>query len=290
MERRILVATLSGIVIICGPALRAQQPVNNTKSTVADALTDSAQIPPLPPGRTTIFGGQIRSVDPVRDQLTLDVYGQRPMRILFDERTQVYRDGKRVPLRDLTAVKHASVETTLDGSSIFAVSVHALSESTEGTYEGRILSYNAATDELIMSSGPLGDQFKVTVGRNTAVVRRGQSTFVSASGGAADLESGSLVSIQFAPGTNRGAVADRIEILAVPGAAFSFSGNISWIDLHTGLLVLTDPLDQKEHEIFFNPSSAPEVQDAHIGEGIHVVATYDGTRYVASAISLLSHR
>ena len=29
----------------------------------------------------------------MRDQFSLRIYGQRPMKILFDERTQVYRDG-----------------------------------------------------------------------------------------------------------------------------------------------------------------------------------------------------
>ena len=49
-------------------------------------------LPPAPRGKTTIIGGQIRSFDPVRDQFSLQIYGQRPMKIWFDERTQVYRD------------------------------------------------------------------------------------------------------------------------------------------------------------------------------------------------------
>ena len=67
-------------------------------------------------GESTVMGGEIRSVDPVQDQFQLKVFGQRPMKILFDARTQVYRDGKKIPLRDLGSEEHASVQTVLDGA------------------------------------------------------------------------------------------------------------------------------------------------------------------------------
>ena len=94
----------------------------------------------MPKGRSTILGGSIRSVDAVRDQMVLNVYGQKPMKILFDERTELYRDGKKVPLHTLGTAQHASVQTTLDGAKIFAVSVHILSEQPQGDYQGRVVS------------------------------------------------------------------------------------------------------------------------------------------------------
>lgn len=283
MERWLAAAMVSGIAMVCVPGSRAQKIVDTPKG-VTSAPDGLLTLPPLPSGKTTIFGGQIRSIDPVRDQLTLDVFGQHPMRVLFDERTQVYRDGKRIPLQDLAAVKHASVETTLDGTNIFAVSIHTLSEMPEGAYEGRVLSYSPSTGELIVSNGLSPDQFRVLVEGNTSIVREGQSSFASAAGGASDLQNGSLVSVEFAAGKNHGAVANKVEILAVPGSAFAFSGSVTWIDLHAGLLVLTDPRDQKEHQIFFNPTGFPGAQNLHLGEGLHVVASYDGARYLASKI------
>lgn len=285
MERWLAAAMVSGIAMACMPASRAQKLVDAPKE-VAHAPGESLTLPPLPAGKTTVFGGEIRNIDPIRDQLTLDTFGQRPMRVLFDERTQVYRDGKRVPLRDLAAVKHASVETTLDGTNIFAVSIHTLSAIPEGAYEGRVLSYNPATGELVVSNGLSPDQFKVLVEENTSIVREGQSSFASAVGGASDLRNGSLVSVEFAAGRNRGAVANKVEILAVPGSAFAFIGNVSWMDLHAGLLVLTDPRDQKEHQIFFNLAGLPETRDLRVGQEVRVVASYDGARYLASKISV----
>src|ERR1700676_2447635 len=84
-------------------------------------------VPPLPRGKSTILGGQIRDVDQVRDQFVLHVYGEKPMKILYDGRTQLFRDGNKISLLDLKPVEHASVQTTLDGSKIFALSVHILS-------------------------------------------------------------------------------------------------------------------------------------------------------------------
>src|SRR5579871_1678447 len=80
-------------------------------ASARDGLT---AIPPLPRGKSTILGGSIRDVDPVLDRFTLGIVGEKPMRILFDERTQLFIDGKKVPLRDLRPSSHASVQTTLD--------------------------------------------------------------------------------------------------------------------------------------------------------------------------------
>jgi hypothetical protein len=99
-------------MMLCAMAV-VQVPVAHAKSgqvagPQAELKSDSApsdfpSLPPAPQGKSTILGGAIKSVDPVRDQLTLKIYGQRPTKILFDERTQVYRDGKPVSLHDLGA-------------------------------------------------------------------------------------------------------------------------------------------------------------------------------------------
>src|SRR5690348_7141583 len=82
----------------------------------AAAKSSVSALPPPPKGPATVMGGIIRDFDPVRDQFKLDVFGGgHPVKVLFDARTQVFRDGKKVPLRTLAANDHASVETVLDG-------------------------------------------------------------------------------------------------------------------------------------------------------------------------------
>ena len=245
-------------------------------------------LPPMPPGKSTVIGGAIRKVDPVRDQVTLKVYGGRSMKILFDERTQVYRDGLRIPLRDLRPDNHASVETVLDGTNIFALSIHILSRSPEGECQGQVLSYNPGTGELTVSAALSRDPIQLRVPAGTPFVRLGQAASSSATSGPSDLVKGALISVKFVAdneGRGRG-VASQIAILATPGSAFVFSGNVSFIDLHSNLLVLVDPRDDKSYTISFDPAVFPVSPNLHEGAHVTVTANFDGVRYVASAITV----
>jgi hypothetical protein len=263
---------------------RRAVPISAVESETSSSVRPG--IPPVPRGKSTIFGGEIRNVDPVRDQLTLKVFGERPMKILFDERTQVFRDGARISLRDLSPSDHASIQTTLDGTDVFAVSIHILSQSPEGEYQGQVLNYNPATGELVIGSGQLrGESFRLRVERNTSFIREGESAFRSAQAGPADLVKGALVSVSFESGVKDDVPARQITIFAVPGSAFVFSGNISSLDLHSGLLILVDPRDEKSYQVFFNAANLPGSQNLHLGDHVRVVADYDGSHYVANKIA-----
>ena len=60
---------------------------------------------------------------------------------------------------------------------------------------------------------------------------------------------GSLISVTFNSGDKGKAVASKVDVLATPGSAFVFAGNLSSLDMHKGLLDLTDPLDDKGYEV-----------------------------------------
>jgi hypothetical protein len=253
-----------------------------------DPSSDSPPLPPLPAapsGKSTIMGGEIRRVDPVRDVLTLKVFGQRPIKILFDERTQVYRDGKKIPLHDLHPADHASVQTLLDGTDVFAVSIHILSQSPEGDYQGRVLSYSATTTEMTVSSALSHQPLKLLVPAGTPVVREGQPAFTAGQQGMSDLVPGDLVTVKFEANKAGQGVASRIAILAMPGSEFVFIGNVSVLDTHAGVLVLVDPRDDKTYEVHFDSGSFPISKNLHLGDHITVTAKFDGTRYMASAIA-----
>jgi hypothetical protein len=230
------------------------------------------------------MGGEIRRVDAVRDVLTLKVFGERPIKILFDERTQVYRDGKKIPLHDLHPVDHASVQTVLDGTNIFALSIHILSQSPEGDYQGRVLSYNPGTTELAISSVLSLQPLKLLVPASTPVVREGQPAFVAGQQGLSDLVAGDLISVKFEPNKEGQGVASHISVLATPGSEFVFIGNIATLDTHTGVLVLLDPRDSKTYEVHFSSASLPTTKNLRLGDHITVTASFDGGRYVAKTI------
>ncbi len=233
-----------------------------------------------------MIGGAIRNVDPVRDQLTLKVFGGRTMKILFDERTQVYRDGIKTPLRDLRPDRHASVETVLDGTDVFALSIHTISRPPEGEYQGQVLNYNPGTGELAVSSVLSREPIKLRVPAGTPVVRTGQAASSATHTDLSDIVKGTLISVKFEADNKGGGVASQIAILAAPGSTFVFSGNITFLDLHSEQLVLVDPRDGKSYKLFFDPARFPMSHDLHQGAHVTVTANFDGAKYVAIAIAI----
>jgi hypothetical protein len=252
-------------------------PASNPATAGLDTL------PPRPPGKSTVIGGAIQNIDPVRDQFTLKVFGGKPMKILFDERTQVFRDGKRTPLRELRPDDHASVETVLDGTKVFALSVHVLSQLPEGERQGQVIAFDPGARELtvsdIMGQGPL----KLRVPEGATIIHVGQAV-ASQGAGESDLVKGTLVSVRFkADGKGQG-VASQISILAKPGTAFVFTGNVTFLDLRNKVLVLADPSNDSSYKISFDPNRLPTVRDLHEGTQVTVTATFDGGSYVATDI------
>jgi hypothetical protein len=282
-------------LIMLGSVATAQLLVADASSQVAgqqaalrpaSAPVDSSALPSAPRGKSTVLGGEIRKVDPVRDELILGVFGQRPLKILFDEHTQAYLDGKAIPLGELSPTHHASVQTVLVGTNVYALSIHMLSQLPEGEYQGTVISYNPVTRELIVSASPSRQPFKLYVTSDTRIARESPATLSSAPSGASDLVRGTLVSIEFTSDRKGRGVASQIAILATQGSEFAFSGSLSALDIHSGLMVLVDPRDNKSYQIYFDPAQLPASRNLHEGDNVSVTAKYDGTRYVASALTV----
>lgn len=275
------IAATSVLAFLClHQATHAQQ-----KGTDLAGSAKLTAIPALPGGKSTILGGSIRAIDPVLDRFTLNIIGEKPLRILYDERTQVFLDGRKIALRDLRPAEHASVQTVLDGSSVFAISVHILSQLERGDYSGEVVSYNPATGDLDLITGSGSQSIRVRVSSETKFARKGQGPFSSMTAGAGDLQRGSLVSIQFdADGRGRGTATD-ITLLATPGSQFVFSGNIIRLDTQTGIMMLFDPGNNRTYEIAFSAGTISSLQEIHSGQRVRITARYDGTRYLAQDVT-----
>src|SRR5580698_1621165 len=105
MSRFLAVAILSGVALAqsasSGGSKSAQDQGAPPAALESERTSTAAPgLPALPQGKSTVIGGTIRTVDGVRDQFTLDVFGGRTMKVLFDQRTHVYRDGVTSALRD----------------------------------------------------------------------------------------------------------------------------------------------------------------------------------------------
>lgn len=279
-------ATIALVFVVYSPNSFSQQQNSVAQpATPTRPRTAASLLPPPPSGKATVIGGSIRDVDPVQDEITLKVFGGHSMKILFDARTRFYRNGVRTPLRDLRAGEHASVETVLDGTHIFARSIHILSQAPEGQCQGQVVSYDPGSRELRVSPALSREPITIRVPAGTPIVRGGQNA--SASAGSNGLESGSLVSVTFASGSDGRGIAKKIEILAAPGSSFVFTGNITFLDMHAHEMVVTDAKDGSSYKISFDPSQFSVSRQLHEGDRVKVTATFDGHRYVANAISIL---
>ncbi len=285
---RFLSVAVVGVIGLAVSLAGAQAAPVSASETIAEIAMPGGDLPGLPSspkGKTTIMGGAIRKLDPVRDQFSLEIYGQRPMKILFDERTQIFRDGVKIPLRALRAEDHASVQTVLDGDNVFAVSIHILSQTPDGDCQGHVLSYDPRTGELQIRSSLSPDPVRLYVPANMPIARTGQPAFTSQSSGRNDLVAGTLISASFRPMPGGRDTASRITILATPGSSFQFSGTISQLDLSREILEIVDPRDGKSYEIHFSSAHSATGGDIHLGENVNIKAYYDGARYQAAEIA-----
>jgi hypothetical protein len=287
MRRLISISVVGAVTLaqVSIAVLLQAQPVN-TDPEPAVTSTGLPPLPPLPDGESTILGGAIRSVDPVLDQLTLHVFGGHSMKIEFDERTQVYRNGVKVPLRSLGPADHASVQTALDGTRVFAESIHILTQAPEGQCQGVVRSYDSGSGILALDTDLSPNPVKLYVPRDTPIIRTGQPEFTAAQSGLSDLVNGTLVAITFAPDRNGRSTARHITVLAVPGSRFIFGGTIAFLNMSSGSFVVQDSRDGKSYQIYFDRYRFPSTTNLHVGDTVTVTASFEGTRYEATSITV----
>lgn len=273
-------------------AQNPQQPKPNPPNPVENAIPAPAvapparNLPPPPPGKSSVIGGEIRKVDPVRDEITLRLFGSNDkMKVFYDERTQIYRNGQRIGVLDLKPASHASVETTLDGTKVFALRIHMLSTVPEGECQGQVESFNASSRDLVVISSLSHQPVRISIPLDTPIVRVGQKEFASGGSGIGDLMRGSLVNITFQPGEGGRGTATHINVLATPGSAFTFNGQISLLDFSSGRLVIIDPRDSQTYDFHFDPYRLHNAHELHEGESVSVTAEFDGERYQVTELT-----
>jgi uncharacterized protein DUF5666 len=250
-----------------------------------NAIDPASLLPDLPPlsrSKVTLVGGTIERLDRVRDQLTVRPFGGGRMKILFDARTQVYRDGQVTSPTDLKKGDRVYVDTILNGSTVFARNIRFNTNAQQGESQGSVVSYNSGRGELLVRDALSPQPMRVRLTGSTRVLQG--ERVVSAS----ELESGTLVNVKFDSENNGRDVASEISILARPGATFTFAGEVVAVNLRSGLLVLNSVTDHKTYEINFDPSKFSVNDNWRQGAEVSVQSRFDGTRYTAQNVTIIS--
>ena len=258
-------------------------PASSATMATSGSGNRARSLPDLLPqigGTPTLIGGIIAKTDRVRDEITIQVFGGGSLRVLFDNRTRIDRDGSVASEADLRTGERVYLDTVQAGNSLFARQIRLVPGRSSGRTTGQVVSFDSRNGELVVTDAisPRATKLRIVP---TTRFSRGQQAASSDS-----LASGTLVSVVFLADGSDQAIAQQVSILAAPGNTVVFTGRLVHLDLHLGLLVLVDPRDQKSYEITFDPNVLP-VSDS-LREGASVVATtsFDGDHYVASAITV----
>ena len=256
------------------PGLAASE--NGPARTPYDPLLD---LPPLPKHRVTLIGGTITKLDSVRNKMTVRPFGNgKSMRVVFDTRTSLLRDGVAAHERDLRLGDRVYLDTMLNGTQVFAKTIWIQAATPTGDGRGQVLDYDTRAG-LITVRDELSQQpvrFRLTP---TTVVKDNNQT-----GTTSELAPGTLVSMTFGPQQDSYGTVREISVLARPGTSFSFFGKITFMDLSKRMFAIDNNTDGKNYEIHLEEVPQGSLRGLLEGSVVGVSAVFDGHHYVATSV------
>jgi hypothetical protein len=237
------------------------------------------QPPPLPSGNPSLIGGTVLKVDGVRNAMHLRPFGGKSMKVYFDERTHIYRDGIETTQLGIRKNDRVYVDTLLDNGHVFARSIRVETQGRLADARGRLVRFDPRSGSLSLLDELSSQPVHFRVDGRTEILRGGQPVT------AAELTPNSLIGVHFAPEAGNRGAARQITIYAAPGSSFVFAGKVTFLDMKSGIFALQNRTDNHNYEIHFDPK-APEYSTLSVGTDITVNAVFDGTRYTARNIDL----
>jgi hypothetical protein len=277
---------VSGLVSGWAPAQVATPapPADNTQPRTASP--DSPRpIPRKAEEKVGLVRGVLKHLDPIHDQMVVRAFGGRDVKIAFDPRTQLMpgnattASSKNTDWSAIPTGSVVSVDTVVESGKLFAVTVRTGGPSTAAEMNGQVLRYDVTKSRLILRDplSPESVSFRVTA--DTTVVNRGQASSPQA------LSEGTLVHLWFTPERN---TVTKVEVLAERGNSFTFQGRIVAVDLRSRVVALSNDTDQAVHELSIASLDNSTLNLLREGTDVSIQAEFDGQRYVARTVSILS--
>ena len=251
---------------------------NQGSASENDSMLD---VPPLPKSKVTLVGGTVHKIDQIRNRMTLATFGGGSMKFIFDERTHVYRDGVETTQLAIKKGDRVYVDSQLDGPKLFARNVRVVTQLTPADADGQLLSYDPHEGVISMRDRLSSQSIRFTVNGATKIMKESDQP-----GSAADLQPGALVSVEFAPDRSNRGIAEKIKVLALPGAAFHFAGAITHLDVKDSSMAIENTSDGKNYEVGFDRADVTGRDDLAVGAEVKVIATFQGDRYLAREITV----
>jgi hypothetical protein len=238
--------------------------------------------PPLPHNRITLMGGTVTAVNEIENRITVRPFGAKQrMRLDFDVRTHIFRDGEAASERDLRAGQRVYLDTMLNGSRVFAKSIWIRTGAGYGNGRGQIEEYDSRANILTIKDEVSAQPVKFRLDSTTVIHDRSQTGSVS------DLKPGTLVAVTFDPAQGGSGVVRELSLLATSGSSFTFLGRITFVDLSRKLIAVDNQSDGKNYDVYFESIPNSILQGLREGSQASISALFDGRRYVAQKIDLV---
>ena len=262
--------------------LNPAAPVHDTASEAEDIASLLAPGPLPPNPKLALIGGTVVTLDRIRNRMEVKPFGGRKMRIDFDERSRIFRDGTETTSLGINKGDRIYLDTMLNGAQVFAKTIHVESKPAQADAEGQLISVDQQRKKITVQDKISEQPVTVALASGTRIMNQGMS------GSEANLEPGALVKIHFTEHfTEHGAAlpeAESVYILAAPGADYTFYGEVSYIDKAQNIIAIRDPTGDRFYDISVEGAGLPP--ELHIGSTARVKAQFDGTRYVARSITV----
>jgi hypothetical protein len=268
-------------------------PQANPKTDILDSSATSGALvtdghdpildaPPVPRTTTTLVGGTITKVDRMRNRMTVHVFGSGHWTVNFDERTHIFHNGAETTQLALKKGERVYVDTQLDNNKhdIFARNIRVGVAALPADADGQIIAVDPKHNELTLRDALNSVPVRFAVDPETRI-SNGQTPAAFK-----DVKPGTLVHVRFAASSPNRGLAREVSIVAAPGSVYTFSGRVTFLDLHRGLLALQNSTDDRNYEIHFAPDAVTDRANLGVGRDVLVRATFEGTRYTAQSVNL----
>jgi hypothetical protein len=289
MNRFFPLVPVFAVLVTGSLAMGQQQPAEPPQAAeegrTVEAWDPLLDLPPLSPdAKPTLVGGTVRELDRVRNRLTVDVFGGGRMQVNFDDRTQIHRDGVEVTQLGIRKGDRIYLDTILHERKVFAKNIHVQTEIQPADTRGQLLSYNRRRGVMTVRDQLLARPITFQVTENTTIVRDGGQ------GSLLDLVPGALVDVKFSPKRADRGQAEEVVVLATPGSSFLFAGELTHLDLRSGILAVQNRTDDRNYELFFDRARTPVRDELRAGAEVRIRAVFDGGRYVVRDLEIQSPR
>jgi hypothetical protein len=237
--------------------------------------------PPLPKTKPTLIGGTAARVDHIRNQLTIQPFGGgQKIKMFIDERTHIYRDGEETTVLGIRKNDRVYADTMLDGSRVFAKNVRVETHTGVAEVRGQVTAVNRESGTVTVRDELSSQPVTIAVGSGT------QYSASKGSANSNDLQPGSLVDVQFAPGKDKHDLAQEVILLAKPGDTYVFSGVVTNIDLRGSTLALENRSDEQTYELHFDQSAVDDKSKLKVGSEVTAHVVFNGKQYNANDLQL----